>query len=76
MGTYWAKIRPDGSLYGGCPHYGIVTTTDGEVGTWTAAGVSWLTGDGTGTAFRGAIYLLTAPSALAHLTRTALVYEW
>jgi hypothetical protein len=33
------------------------------------------TGDGTGTAFHGAVYLLSAPPALEHLARSALVYE-
>lgn len=76
MGTYWAKVRPDGSLYGECPQRGIVMTQSGSVGTWTATGVGWFTGDGTGTAFRGAVYLQGAPPELGHLARSALVYEW
>ncbi len=76
MGTYWAKVRPDGSLYGECPQQGVIMTSDGGVGTWAAAGLGWFTGDGTGTEFRGAVYLLSAPPALAHLSRCALVYEW
>src|SRR6478736_7254136 len=41
LGTYWAKVRPDGSLYGECPQQGVIMTSTGEVGTWTAAGVGW-----------------------------------
>jgi len=76
LGTYWAKVRPDGSLYGECPQQGVVMTSDGSAGTWTSAGVGWFTGDGTGTAFRGAVYLLDAPAPLAHLAKTALIFEW
>ena len=76
MGTYWARIRPDGSLYGECPLQGVVMTDDGGAGTWTAAGVGWFTGEGSAVSFRGAVYLVTAPEKLAHLTRSALVYEW
>lgn len=76
LGTYWSKVRPDGSLYGECPHQGVFMTVDGGVGTWTAAGVGRFTGNGAAVSFRGAIYLLTAPDALAHLTHVAIVYEW
>ena len=73
MGTYVAKVRPDGTIYGECPQQGVLMTGDGQVGTWTAAGLGWFTGDGTGTAFRGAIYVVNPPPAL---DRTAVVYEW
>lgn len=76
LGTYWAKVRPDGTLYGECPQRGVVMTESGSVGTWTAAGVGWFTGDGSGTAFRGAVYLQNVPADLGHLARSALVFEW
>lgn len=75
MATYWSRVRPDGTLYGECPHQGVLMTAVG-VGTWSAAGVGWFTGDGSAVSFRGALYLMTAPEELAHLTRVALVYEW
>lgn len=75
MGTYWAMVRPDGSLYGECPLRGVVMTAGG-VGTWTAAGAGWFTGEGSAANFRGAIYLIVPPPPLAHLTRSALIYEW
>lgn len=75
MGTYWSKVRPDGSLYGECPNQGVLMAPDG-VGMWTAAGVGWFTGGGTGVAFRGACYLTKAPASLAKLSNVALIYEW
>lgn len=75
IATYWATVRPDGSMYGECPRQGVVMTNDGGVGTWTAAGVGWF-GEAGSTHFRGAIYLSSAPEKLAHLTRTAIIYEW
>jgi hypothetical protein len=75
MGTYWSKVRPDGSLYGECPNQGVFIAPDG-VGTWTAAGVGWFTGVGTGVSFRGAVYLTKAPASLAKLTSVALIFEW
>lgn len=76
LGTYWAVVQPDGSLYGECPDQGVLMTADGGVGTWTAAGRGRFTGDGGGTMFRGAVYLLTAPASLSHLAHSALIYEW
>lgn len=75
MGTYWSMVRPDGSLYGECPHQGVLMTPDG-IGTWTAAGTGWFTGEGSAVSFRGAVYLMTAPPKLAHLLKAALVFEW
>ena len=74
MGTFWAQVRPDGSLYGECPQQGAIITPDG-VGSWTSAGVGWFTETG-GTSFRGSAYLTIAPPKLAHLTRSALLYEF
>jgi len=65
MGTYWSTVRPDGTLYGECPMQGILMTRDGEVGTWTAAGVGRFTGQGTAVSYRGAIYFQTVPQKLA-----------
>jgi len=75
IATYWARVRPDGTLYGECPHQGVVMTDDGGTGVWSAAGVGWFTGDG-GNSFRGSGYLVPPPPKLAHLATTALVFEW
>ena len=76
MGTYWSTVRADGSLYGECPQQGIILTQDGEVGTWTAAGVGKFTGQGSAVSFRGAIYFQTVPQQLARLRHVAVLYEW
>jgi len=76
MGTYWATVRPDGLLYGECPRQGIIMTQDGEVGTWTAAGVGRFTGRGSAVSFRGAVYFQTVPQKLARLKEVAVLYEW
>lgn len=76
MGTYWAAVRPDGTLYGECPQQGVIMTWDGEIGTWTAAGVGRFTGQGSAVSFRGAIYFQTMPQKLARLTQVAVLYEW
>jgi hypothetical protein len=76
LGTYWSMVRPDGTLYGECPQQGLIMTADGEVGTWTAAGVGRFTGQGTAVSFRGAIYFQTVPEKLARLKQVAVLYEW
>jgi hypothetical protein len=76
MGTYWSTVRPDGRLYGECPMQGVLLTRDGDVGTWTAAGVGRFTGQGSAVSFRGAIYFQTVPQTLARLTQAAMLYEW
>lgn len=76
MGTYWSMVRSDGTLYGECPQRGIIMTRDGEVGTWTAAGVGRFTGRGSAVSFRGAIYFQAPSEKLARLNRVAVLYEW
>lgn len=76
MGTYWSMVRSDGTLYGECPQQGIIMTSDGEVGTWTAAGVGRFTGRGSAVSFRGAIYFQVPSEKLARLNRVAVLYEW
>jgi len=76
MGTYWSTVRPDGRLYGECPMQGVILTRNGEVGTWTAAGVGRFTGQGSAVSFRGAIYFQTVPEKLARLSQVGVLYEW
>ena len=76
MGTYQSTVRPDGLLYGECPHQGTIMTNDGQVGTWSGAGVGKFTGEGSAVSFRGAVYFQTVPSALARLAQVAALYEW
>ena len=67
MGTYWAEMRPDGTLYGECPNQGVIMAQDG-VATFRASGVGAGTADG-GSKFRGAVYFAASASSL-------LVYKW
>jgi hypothetical protein len=76
MGTYWSTVRPDGRLYGECPMQGVLLTQDGDVDTWTGAGVGRFTGQGSAVSFRGAIYFQTVPQKLARLSQVAVLYEW
>lgn len=71
--TYWASIRPDGSLYG--EGRGVSTTTDGDVATWTGAGVGKLGAAGA-VSYRGAIYYFTTAPKLARLNSVAAVFEF
>ena len=75
-GTYWSAVRPDGTLYGECPQQGILMTKDGEIGTWTGAGVGHFTGKGSAVSFRGAIYFDTKSERFSHLKSIAVAYEW
>jgi hypothetical protein len=76
IGTYWSTVRSNGSLYGECPQQGLLVTADGDIGTWTGAGVGRFTGQGAAVSFRGAIYFAVAPQQLTHLSSTAIIYEW
>ena len=75
MGTYWSTIRPDGSLYGECPNQGIIITKEGEIGTWSSAGVGRFTGHGSAVSYRGAAYFQITSQKLARLNGVAALYE-
>jgi len=74
MGTYWALVRPDGTLFG--DGQGVVMTADGETATWRGQGAGRFTGRGTAVSWRGAIYYQTASERLARLNGLAVVYEY
>jgi len=76
MGTYWSIVRQDGTLYGECPWQGIIMTKNGDMGTWSGAGVGRFTGEGTAVSFRGALYFQIASQNLARLNSIAAPYEW
>ena len=58
--TYWASVRPDGSLYGEAQ--GLVAGTGGERATFKAQGVGKLLDGGAGS-YRGAQYSTATPEA-------------
>jgi hypothetical protein len=72
-GTYWAVMRPDGSLYG--DGQGVVMARDGGVATWTGQGVGRLTASG-GVSWRGAVYYQSASGSLARLNSLVAVFEF
>ena len=76
LGTYWSTVRPDGTLYGECPKQGMIMTSDGDMGQWSAAGVGRFTGQGAAVSFRGALYFHGATGKLAPLNAVAVLYEW
>lgn len=51
-------------------------TKDGDMGTWSGAGVGRFTGEGAAVSFRGALYFQIASQKLAHLNGIAVPYEW
>ena len=71
--TYWAEVRPDGSLYG--EGQGIVTTQDGDMATLKGQGVGKFVGGGA-VSYRGAVYYSTASPKLARLNTVAAVFEF
>jgi hypothetical protein len=76
MGTYWSIVRQDGTLYGECPWQGIIMSKEGDIGTWSGAGVGRFTGEGAAVSFRGALYFQITSQNLAKLNSIAVPYEW
>ena len=74
MGTYWAQMYADGTLYGECPNQGMLMAKDGPV-TFRANGAGRFTDDG-GARFRGSAFFRTSSPSLARLNGMCLVHEW
>lgn len=72
-GTYWSRMRPDGSLYG--EGQGILMSGEGDAATWVGQGVGRFKKDGS-ISFRGAVYVQTASPKWAQLNSVACVYEY
>jgi hypothetical protein len=71
--TYWAGIRPDGSLYGEAQ--GLVVGKGGEQATFKAQGVGKLL-DGGAVTYRGAQYYFSNSPKLSRLNTIAVVFEY
>lgn len=71
--TYWAGVRPDGSLYGEAQ--GLVAGTGGERATFKAQGVGKLL-DGGAVSYRGAQYFYSDSPKLSRLNSVAIVFEY
>jgi len=72
-GTYWAVMRPDGTLYG--EGQGMSMGAGGEVATWVGQGVGTIKKDGA-VSYRGALYYQTAAAKWARLNGIAVVFEY
>jgi hypothetical protein len=71
--TYWAGIRPDGSLYGEAQ--GLVVGKGGERATFKAQGVGKLL-EGGAVSYRGAQYFYSDSPKLSRLNSVAVVFEY
>ena len=71
--TYWAGIRPDGSLYGEAQ--GLIVGKGGERATMKAQGVGKLL-DGGAVSYRGAQYFYSDSPKLSRLNSIAVVFEY
>ena len=69
IGTYWAVMRPDGTLYG--EGQGVVMAKGGGMANWTGQGIGRFTASG-GVSYRGANYW-SASGSLARLNSTVAV---
>jgi hypothetical protein len=71
--TYWARMRPDGTLFG--EGHGVSMSAQGDMSSWNGQGMGRITEAG-GISFRGAVYYQSATGKWAQLNGTAAVYEW
>ena len=72
IGTYWAVIRPDGTMYG--EGQGVLMGAGGEAASWIGGGVGTLK-DGAAS-YRGAIYFQSAAPAWVRLNSVAGLFEF
>jgi len=73
IGTYWAIVRPDGSLYG--EGQGVLMGKGGETATWTGHGIGTVRAGGAAS-YRGAVYYQTDTPAWSRLNGIATVFEF
>ncbi len=72
-GTYWAAVRPDGTLYG--EGQGIIMGKEGDVATWVGQGVGTIKKGGA-VSYRGAVYYQSSSSRWSRLNSVAGVFEY
>ena len=73
VGTYTAKFRPDGTLFG--EGQGVFASQDGGLATWKGVGTGKLLPDGS-VSYRGALVYNTSTPALAALNGVAGAFEF
>ena len=72
-GTYWAIVRPDGTLYG--EGQGVVMAKEGKMATWIGQGVGTMKKDGT-VSYRGAVYYQSSSQKWSRLNKVAAIFEY
>lgn len=72
FGTYWAEVRPDGSIYG--EGQGINMTSEGEMARWKGIGVGKFVG--AGVSYRGALSYFSNSAKLSRLNNIAVIFEF
>jgi hypothetical protein len=70
--TYWAVVRPDGTLFG--EGQGIVMGKQGELATWVGQGVGTMRKDG-GVSFRGSLFYQSSSPEWTRLNGVASIFE-
>jgi len=73
FGTYWAVIRPDGTIYG--EGEGGTITQGGELASWKGSGLGIFKEAGA-VSYRGILYWRTASQKLARLNTVPTVFEF
>ena len=73
-GTCVSVEGPDGVLHGRCQ--GVSTTDDGQRVIWTGQSIGRLTGRGSATSWRGAVFFQTTAPKLARLNGVTGVFEY
>ncbi len=71
--TYYAYLRPDGTLYG--EGQGVVMGNKGEMATWVGQGVGTMKKDGT-VSYRGAVYYQSSTPKWSRLNKVAAIFEY
>ena len=72
FGTYSTIYRPEGVLYG--EGHGVITSTDGEIATWTGSGIGRFTAQGK-IRFHGPLFYRTLSTGkLAFLNNGKLLF--
>jgi len=74
MGTYVARLRQSGVLYG--TGHGISMTNEGESITWHGEAIGHPTGKGMEAKWRGSIFMNTQSHKLVRLNTMVIVFEW
>jgi hypothetical protein len=73
IGTYWAVLRPDGTVFG--EGQGIVMSGEGDMASWVGQGVGRVKPDGA-VSYRGALYYQTSAERWSRLNSVAAIFEY